>query len=62
MRIGTTELIIILAVVILIFGPSKIPQLGRALGQSIGNFKGGLKKGQQESLADEEKKEEKADN
>lgn len=39
---GTTELIIILAVVLLIFGGSKLPQLAKALGQSKRAFKEGM--------------------
>ena len=39
MPIGFTEIIIVLLVVLLIFGPSKIPQLGDAIGKGIKNFK-----------------------
>jgi sec-independent protein translocase protein TatA len=41
--IGTTEWIIILAVVVLIFGARKLPELSRAMGRSITEFKEGLK-------------------
>jgi sec-independent protein translocase protein TatA len=40
--LGTTELILILAIVLLIFGVGKLPQLGRGLGQSIREFKSSL--------------------
>lgn len=43
--IGFPELLIVLAIVILIFGANKLPQLGRGLGESIRNFKGGLNEG-----------------
>ncbi len=46
--IGTTELIIILVIVVLIFGVNKIPQLGKGLGEGIRNFKSSLKAGQEE--------------
>jgi sec-independent protein translocase protein TatA len=36
---GTPELFIILFIVILIFGGSKLPELGSALGAGIKNFK-----------------------
>jgi sec-independent protein translocase protein TatA len=39
MRLGTGELLIILAVVLLVFGPNKLPQFGDALGRGIRNFK-----------------------
>lgn len=38
-KLGTTELLLILAVALLIFGPTKLPKLGKAIGQTIGNFK-----------------------
>ena len=40
---GGTELMIIFGVALLIFGPSKLPQLGKAVGESIKNFKKGIK-------------------
>lgn len=39
---GSTELLIILMVALLLFGPSKLPQLGGAIGQSIKNFRKGI--------------------
>ncbi len=39
MRLGFGEILLILAVALLIFGPSKLPQLGEALGKGIRNFK-----------------------
>lgn len=38
---GIPELLIILAVLLLIVGPAKLPQLGSALGGAIKNFKKG---------------------
>lgn len=37
--LGTGELIIVLVVVVMVFGASKIPQLGEAIGKGIKNFK-----------------------
>jgi sec-independent protein translocase protein TatA len=37
------ELVLILLIVVIIFGASKLPQLGRGLGEGISNFRDGLK-------------------
>lgn len=34
-RIGTSELLIILAIVLFIFGPSRLPSLARSMGQAV---------------------------
>jgi len=41
--LGVTELLLILVIVIVIFGASKLPQLGKGLGEGISNFRDGLK-------------------
>ncbi len=38
-RIGTGELILILAIALIVVGPSKLPELGKALGKTINEFK-----------------------
>jgi sec-independent protein translocase protein TatA len=43
MRIGATEIILIIVLVLLLFGGSKLSGLGKALGQSIKDFKHSLK-------------------
>lgn len=40
---GVGELLLIFLIVVVIFGASKLPQLGRGLGEGISNFKSGLK-------------------
>jgi len=52
-KIGLPELLILLAVALLIFGPSKLADLGKGLGEGIKNFKSSMKEGEQNS---EEKK------
>ena len=37
-----THLLLVLAVALLVFGPKRLPQLGRALGQSMRELKEGL--------------------
>ena len=43
MGFGATELLIILVIVIVIFGASRLPQIGKGLGEGIKNFKVGMK-------------------
>ena len=43
--LGTSELIIILVLVLIIFGAGKLPQVGKSLGQGLRNFKDGMKDG-----------------
>jgi sec-independent protein translocase protein TatA len=54
--LGAPELIIILLIVLLIFGGSKLPQLARSLGQAQKEFKDGMTEGgQAEPEADKPK-------
>ena len=41
--LGVPELLLILVIVVVIFGASRLPQLGKGLGQGISNFRDGLK-------------------
>ncbi|MGE0862395.1 MAG: twin-arginine translocase TatA/TatE family subunit [Vicinamibacterales bacterium] len=41
--LGLPEMLIILAIVILIFGANRLPELGKGIGQGIKNFKSGMK-------------------
>jgi sec-independent protein translocase protein TatA len=45
-RIGIPELLIILAIIILIFGASRLPEIGRGIGKGIKNFKEATKDGE----------------
>ena len=49
MNLGIPELIIILAIVILIFGANRLPEIGRGIGRGIRNFKDATKDGTQTS-------------
>lgn len=42
-KIGITELILILVIALIFFGPSKLGDLGKGLGDAIKNFKGAMK-------------------
>jgi len=41
--LGTQELIIILVIVVILFGATRLPQIGSGIGQAIKNFKKGIK-------------------
>jgi sec-independent protein translocase protein TatA len=52
-RIGMPELIIILAIVIIIFGANKLPQLGKGIGSAIKNFKDEMNTGKDDKDDDQ---------
>lgn len=56
-RLGTQELLIIMAIALLIFGPKKLPQLGKAVGQTIGNFKKSSQAAEHAAAAEDEQAE-----
>ena len=61
--IGFPELIIIFVVALIIFGPRKLPELGRSLGKSIGEFRkasNDLKHTLDEEIRMEEQKEQRS--
>lgn len=43
-KIGAGELIIVLIIALVIFGPSKLPEIGKAFGKSIREFKDNVNK------------------
>jgi sec-independent protein translocase protein TatA len=51
--LGVPELLLILVIVVLIFGTSRLPDLGRGIGEGIRNFKRSIR---DESADDEKKK------
>jgi sec-independent protein translocase protein TatA len=56
------DIAVVLGVALLIFGPKKLPELGKALGQGIGNFKRSLQDAQDQlkhSMDSEPKSEDK---
>lgn len=37
--LGTTELIVVLVIVVVLFGAKRLPELGRGIGEGLKNFK-----------------------
>ena len=48
-KLGLPEILLILAVALLIFGPIKLADLGKGLGEGIRNFKSAMKDGEESS-------------
>lgn len=57
-QIGTTEVLIILLIVVLLFGAKKIPELMKGLGKGVKSFKDGIK-GEEETPEDKNQSEKK---
>jgi sec-independent protein translocase protein TatA len=45
-KLGMPELLLILGIALLIWGPSKLADLGKGMGEGIRNFKGAMKEGE----------------
>jgi len=54
-NMGATELIIVLLIVVIIFGASRLPQLGKGLGEGIRNFKSSVREGKEDAAKKETK-------
>ncbi|MBU0979288.1 MAG: twin-arginine translocase TatA/TatE family subunit [Nanoarchaeota archaeon] len=39
MPIGATEIVLILVIALLVFGPKRLPKMARSLGNAVGEFK-----------------------
>jgi sec-independent protein translocase protein TatA len=55
--LGVPELMVILVIALVIFGPSKLPQIGSGLGKAIRDFKKGVTGGDDDETNKETKKE-----
>jgi sec-independent protein translocase protein TatA len=52
--LGVQELLIILAILLLIFGPKRLPQLGSALGRTIKGFRKGVQESDETDQSEEQ--------
>lgn len=59
MKLGMTELLIVLVVVIVIFGPTQIPKLAKMVGKSVKNLRAGMADDDDEPKAKKEDSSEK---
>ena len=55
-KLGVTELILLLGIALLFFGPGKLADFGKGLGEGIKNFKGALKEGSETTQPTENEK------
>lgn len=59
--LGLQELLVILVIALVIFGPSKLPQIGSGLGKAIRDFKKGVSGDETDESGKEAKKEDSKD-
>jgi sec-independent protein translocase protein TatA len=45
-NVGPMEIVVVLIIALIVFGPRKVPELGRSLGRGIREFKGSLTSGE----------------
>ncbi len=53
--LGLPELLVIFAIIMVVFGAAKLPQLGRGLGEGISNFREGLRSREEKKQIEEKK-------
>jgi sec-independent protein translocase protein TatA len=54
--LGVPELMVILVIALVIFGPSKLPQIGSGLGKAIRDFKKGVTGGEDDDASNKDNK------
>ncbi len=58
MRMGPLELVVVLIIALVIFGPAKLPELGKSMGRAINEFKTQVNKTSDEIEDDSDEKKE----
>lgn len=56
-KVGVTELLVILLIILVVFGPTQLPKLSKTLGKTISSFK----KGMEDELSKDDKEESKTE-
>ena len=56
-KVGVTELLVIMLIVLVVFGPTQLPKLSKTLGKTISSFK----KGMEDELSKDDKEESKTE-
>lgn len=51
MRLGLPEMLVVLLIVLVIFGASRLPELGKGIGRSIRNFKDAVREDDKDATA-----------
>lgn len=54
-NLGSGEMVVILVIGLVLFGPNKIPEFARSLGRAVNMFKVGLREGLEEQPSDKQK-------
>ncbi len=54
--LGTQELIIILIIIVVLFGATRLPQIGSGIGQAIRNFKKSVREGEEIDVTPDKEK------
>lgn len=57
---GVPEMLVVLLILVLMFGATRLPQIGRGIGEGIRNLKSGLKSDDAPPTIDEQRSEEKS--
>ena len=56
-NIGPLEIAVVLVIVLIIFGPKRLPELGRSMGRGIREFRGSISGGDDKDDADDKRRE-----
>jgi sec-independent protein translocase protein TatA len=56
-QLGLPEMLVIMVIALLIFGPKKLPSLGKSLGEGITSFKKAITHGEKDAEVEEDKEE-----